>query len=50
MDESEKFDGFYILPGEDDGIKLSYFDFKDDFAAKMDADWAEQMEKADLND
>jgi hypothetical protein len=31
MDESEKFDGFYILPGEDDGIKLSYFDFKDDF-------------------
>ena len=31
MDDSEKFDGFYILPGEDDGIKLSYFDFKDDF-------------------
>lgn len=31
MDDSQKYDGFYILPGEDDGIKLSYFDFKDDF-------------------
>ena len=31
MEDSEKFDGFYILPGEGDGIKLSYFDFKDDF-------------------
>ena len=31
MEDSEKFDGFYILPGDDDGIKLSYFDFKDDF-------------------
>jgi hypothetical protein len=32
MDDSAKFDGFYILPSdEDDGIKLSYFDFKDDF-------------------
>lgn len=31
MDDSQKYDGFYILPGEDDGIKLSYFDFQDDF-------------------
>jgi len=31
MDDSEQFDGFYILPGDDDGIKLSYFDFKDNF-------------------
>jgi hypothetical protein len=31
MDDSAKYDGFYILPGDDDGLKLSYFDFKDDF-------------------
>ena len=31
MDDSKKYDGFYILPGDDDGIKLSYFDFNDDF-------------------
>ena len=31
MEDSEKFDGFYILPGDEDGLKLSYFDFKDDF-------------------
>jgi hypothetical protein len=31
MDDSAKYDGFYILPGKDDGIKLSYFDFQDDF-------------------
>lgn len=31
MDDSKKYDGFYILPGEDDGLKLSYFDFMDDF-------------------
>ena len=31
MDDSAKYDGFYILPGDDDGLKLSYFDFNDDF-------------------
>ena len=31
MDDSQKYDGFYILPGDDDGLKLSYFDFMDDF-------------------
>jgi len=31
MDDSAKYDGFYILPGDEDGLKLSYFDFKDDF-------------------
>ena len=31
MDDSAKYDGFYILPGDDDGLKLSYFDFMDDF-------------------
>lgn len=31
MDDSAKYDGFYILPNDDDGLKLSYFDFKDDF-------------------
>ena len=32
MDDSKKYDGFYILPGdEDDGLKLSYFDFMDEF-------------------
>ena len=28
---SKDYDGFYILPGDDDGLKMSYFDFKDDF-------------------
>jgi hypothetical protein len=29
---SKNYDGFYILPGDDDdGIKMSYFDFKDEF-------------------
>ena len=31
MDNSQKYDGFYILPTDDDGLKLSYFDFLDDF-------------------
>lgn len=31
MDDSAKYDGFYILPGDNDGLKLSYFDFNDDF-------------------
>ena len=31
MDDSAKYDGFYILPGDEDGLKLSYFDFMDDF-------------------
>jgi len=31
MDDSAKYDGFYILPGDDEGLKLSYFDFMDDF-------------------
>lgn len=32
MLNAKQFDGFYILPTKDkDGIKLSYFDFKDDF-------------------
>ena len=30
MDDSAKYDGFYILPGDEDGLKLSYFDFKED--------------------
>jgi hypothetical protein len=29
---SKDYDGFYILPAdEDDGLKMAYFDFKDDF-------------------
>lgn len=28
---SKDHDGFYILPGDDDGLKMSYFDFKDEF-------------------
>ena len=31
MDDSAKYDGFYILTGDDDGLKLSQFDFLDDF-------------------
>ena len=31
MVDSKKYDGFYILPGDDEGIKLSYFDFIDEF-------------------
>jgi len=29
---SRDYDGFYILPGDDDGdLKMAYFDFKDEF-------------------
>ena len=32
MPDAKDFDGFYILPQrEDDGLRLSYFDFSDDF-------------------
>ena len=32
MPDAKDFDGFYILPHkEDDGLRLSYFDFNDDF-------------------
>jgi len=32
MPDAKDFDGFYILPHrEDDGLRLSYFDFSDDF-------------------
>ena len=32
MPDAKDFDGFYILPHrEDDGLRLSFFDFNDDF-------------------
>jgi len=32
MPDAKDFDGFYILPHkQDDGLRLSYFDFNDDF-------------------
>ena len=32
MPDAKDFDGFYILPHkDDDGLRLSYFDFNDDF-------------------
>jgi len=32
MPDAKDFDGFYILPHkQDDGLRLSYFDFSDDF-------------------
>lgn len=32
MDNSSNYDGFYILPGEEDGdLRLSYFDFLESF-------------------